>query len=362
MTGIWANKGDGWRLLSTSDYPDEATLHDLVEEAPQMLPLSGTPNLAVLGREPYLGSGYADLIAVETSGRLAIIEVKLARNAEARRAVVAQVLAYAAYLHGLDANDLQNRVLSRHLQKLGHDSVLAAAKSVDQEGAIDDQEFTGALQTNLREGRFRLVFVLDDAPSELVRLVAYLEAVSDKIVIDLITVRAYEVNGARVVLPQRVTPERVKAGTAESTAGRPTKPEGEWTEGAGVFEASIEQARLEHQPVLRRMLAWARSFEAQGLMHLSTYRGISGRFTLLTRIPGEGAGLVTVYNDLNSAYLAFYRSVFERLAPEHIPLVEAVIAPAKVGQGTTTREVNDAVLNAVGAAYEAVGRSRGGGP
>jgi hypothetical protein len=44
-----------------------------------------------VGREVPLGGGYADLLAVEASGRLGMIEVKLARNSEARRAVVAQV-------------------------------------------------------------------------------------------------------------------------------------------------------------------------------------------------------------------------------------------------------------------------------
>jgi len=33
MTGVWANQGEGWRLLPTAAYPDEATLHSLVEEA-----------------------------------------------------------------------------------------------------------------------------------------------------------------------------------------------------------------------------------------------------------------------------------------------------------------------------------------
>ena len=101
MTAIWRNDGSGWRLLAPVGFDAEATLHSLIEEAPQLLPLAGTPRLSVVGREVWLGNGYADLLAVEPSGRLAIIEIKLARSAEARRAVVAQVLAYATYLHGL---------------------------------------------------------------------------------------------------------------------------------------------------------------------------------------------------------------------------------------------------------------------
>ena len=100
MTAIWLNDKEAWRLVAPSGFPDEAALHTLVEQAPQILPLAGAPSLVVLGREVQLGSGSADLIAVEPSGRLVVIEVKLARNAEARRAIVAQVLTYAAFLKG----------------------------------------------------------------------------------------------------------------------------------------------------------------------------------------------------------------------------------------------------------------------
>ena len=86
MTAIWSREGDDWSLLQPKGFSDEATLHSLVEEAPQLLPLAGSPALVVLGREVRLGSGYADLVAVEPSGRIALIEFKLAGNPEARRA------------------------------------------------------------------------------------------------------------------------------------------------------------------------------------------------------------------------------------------------------------------------------------
>ncbi len=95
MASIWHNDGSAWGLLAPAGFPDEASLHTLVEQAPHILPLSGAPRLAVVGREVFLGGNYADLIAVETNGRLVIIEIKLAKNSEARRAVIAQVLTYA---------------------------------------------------------------------------------------------------------------------------------------------------------------------------------------------------------------------------------------------------------------------------
>jgi len=106
MTAIWSNDGERWALLTPSGFPDEASLHSLIEQSPQLLPLAGSPRLTIVGREVRLGSGSADLIAVQPNGRLVVIEVKLANNAEARRAVVAQVLTYAAYLHGVERADL----------------------------------------------------------------------------------------------------------------------------------------------------------------------------------------------------------------------------------------------------------------
>jgi RecB family endonuclease NucS len=120
-----------WHALEPAAYPAEAALHDLVERAPHMLPLAGSPRLTVLGREVRLGSGSADLLAVEATGRLVIIEVKLAANAEARRAVVAQVLSYAGYLQGLDPEQLESQILSGYLAP-AH-SLFATVQATDQQ-------------------------------------------------------------------------------------------------------------------------------------------------------------------------------------------------------------------------------------
>jgi hypothetical protein len=185
MTAIWSNDGERWALLAPSGFPDEASLHTLIEQSPQLLPLAGSPRLTIVGREVRLGSGSADLVAVEPNGRLVVIEVKLANNAEARRAVVAQVLTYAAYLHGVDRAELERVVLGGHLQRRGYDNLISAVVGDDQERSLDTEVFDQGLAESLADGRFRIVIVLDAAPAELGRLVGYLEAVTDKLLIDL---------------------------------------------------------------------------------------------------------------------------------------------------------------------------------
>ena len=82
-------------MESPRAFQDEAALHRPVHQNPHLLPLVASLRLLVLGSEAQLGNGYADILAVEPSGRPTIIEVKLASNREARRAVVSQVLVNA---------------------------------------------------------------------------------------------------------------------------------------------------------------------------------------------------------------------------------------------------------------------------
>lgn len=348
MTAIWGTgHGGRWQLLAPSQYPAEAALHDLVAEAPQILPLAGAPRITVLGREVRLGNGYADLIAVESSGRLVVIEVKLATNAEARRAVVAQVLSYAAYLQGLDPAQLETQVLAGHLTNGGYDSVLAAVKGDDQDHSLDPDAFTAALAASLADGGFRVVIVLDSAPDELVQLVGYLESLTDQIVIDLITVRAYEVNGAQVLVPQRVEPARRTRELSDSEVI--SRQAGSLQPGSADFRAAIAQAPANQQPTLNRLTDWAEQLQNEGLVALATYHGKTGMSTLLPRLP-SGVGLVTIYHDSKSTYLQFWRSVFTRLAPDAIPTIEALIGtPLK--QGNTTHTIPDELLDALTDAY-----------
>src|SRR5918997_823028 len=145
MTAIWQDDGTGWRLLAPTGFPDEQTLHDLVEETPQILPLAGDPKLVMIGKEVALGNGYADLVAVEPSGRLVVVEIKLSSNAEARRAVVAQVLTYAAHLKGLSPEAVERDVLGSHLRDRGYESLQDSVARNDQEGSFDTVTFSEGL-------------------------------------------------------------------------------------------------------------------------------------------------------------------------------------------------------------------------
>jgi len=311
-----------------------------------MLPLAGTPQLTVLGREVRLGSGYADLLAVESTGRLVVIEVKLSTNAESRRAVVAQVLSYAGYLQGLDLAQLESQILREHLGAAG--SVLGAVQADERQDVVDPEAFHDGISRSLADGGFRLVIVLDSAPDELIQVVGYLQMVTDKIDIDLVTVTAYEVKGSRVLVPQRIEPARR---TREmSDAAVTVRQSGTQTDGSRDFRSAIDQAPPEFRDDLARLTDWAESLEAEGLARLATRKGISRITSLKPLLHSGGVALVTITCDVKSSYIQFFRSVFERRALEAMPAVEAALG-AKITQGNSTRVFTEELLTALTNAY-----------
>jgi hypothetical protein len=359
MTAIWQESAArGWTILEPTGFPDEKTLHDLVAAAPQLLPLSGSPRLIVLGSEVLLGSGYADLLAIEPNGRPVIIEIKLRNNTESRRAVVAQVLAYAAALHGISAEQFEREVLAK---SVGGCSLLDVVRESAQEESVDAPEFAETLGTTLRDGTFRLVLVLDKAPDDLVRLVGYVEAVTSGLSVDLVTLAAYQIGDQRVIVPQRVEPERRQRQEIEPVeANRPGRPRrGDIMPGVEPFRSQLATVPANRRPALERFAAWAQRLAGERLAEVSTYFGKRGEVMLLPRLLPERAGLVSLgqWTD-GSAFLSLWRSVFERRAPRSIERVESLIAPISLGNGKTVYDVTDDLLAALYDAYIEANKAR----
>ena len=71
---------------------------------------------------------------------------------------------------------------------------------------------------------------------------------------------------------------------------------------------------------------------------------------LLPLLVADNVGLVTVCNNHWPVSLHFWRSVFERRAPQSLAHIEQSVTPIK--QGNTVREVSDELLEALTMAYK----------
>ena len=350
MTDIWTDSMEGWKLESAKAFDDEETLHRLILENPEFLPLAGSPRLTVLGNEVVLGPGYPDILAIESSGRPVIIEVKLARNPEARRAIVSQIISYAAFLHGFDVEALEQGPLRKHLADAGHRSILGAVQAHDQEGAVDPDSFRNSLQEYLNTGRFRLVFVLDEVPAELEWLVAYLDTVTvQELTIDLITLRTYEINGTRVVLPQRVSPGlRTRSPYVGPGSSKSAVSKGVLSDGPDAFRASIANATKEDRAVFEQLISWAEKLAELPNVRLLT-NSYPDTINLLPAVKLANASLAYIANYKNKPSIYAFRSVIDRVAPHSIESIEIAIGTS-IGQGTRL-PIEPQILDALESAY-----------
>lgn len=119
------------------------------------------------------GRWAADALFLDQNGVLTIVEDKLSTNPEIRRKIVGQMIEYAAnLLETLTPDSLQQR-----LDKTHGDMHLALEKLLDLSDDSDD-DLVDALwvnvDRNLQAGMVRMVFVADHLPSELRRIIEFL--------------------------------------------------------------------------------------------------------------------------------------------------------------------------------------------
>lgn len=100
--------GQTWAPPDALRYDDEAALQQLIGETPSLVAREGARPAVALREFTIPAAGSLDVLLVHTDGQLTLVEAKLNRNAEIRRAVVGQLLGYAG--------GLAQRSASRHAQ------------------------------------------------------------------------------------------------------------------------------------------------------------------------------------------------------------------------------------------------------
>jgi hypothetical protein len=119
---------------------------------------------------------------------------------------------------------------------------------------------------------------------------------------------------------------------------------------SGQFRRAMDQAPPEFRHDLARLVDWAESLEAEGLARLATKIGTSGIASPKPLLHSGGIVLVTITCDLKVLYMQFFRSVFERRAPNAIPVIEAILG-TKLTQGNSTKVFAGELLVALTDAY-----------
>ena len=287
-----------------------------------------------------------DLLGIGADRRLVVVELKRGNTGETMEL---QAIRYAA----MAANMTLDQIVEAHEKYLRGRGIAEDAEERVRARLVEDG---GVEEPQVATERPRILLVSEDFSKELTTSVLWLNEVG--LDIRCVRLRVYRYGDERLIDVDQVIPlpeaqeylVRVRDRAAESEEQRNS---GRLVPGAGDFEASIADAPEEHQPNLRKLLELARSMEEAGNIELSTYHGKRGSLSLLPRLQPENVGLVTIYNERGAPYLQFWRSVFQRRAPQVIAQLEEALNPVRLGQGNWMRgdRVDSRVLDLVRQAY-----------
>ena len=186
-----------WKALQPCTYSDETQMQKMLHDSPELIPLATDDAVAVFIREAGLpGSGTTDLLGVDSTGNILIVETKLAKNQESRRKVVGQILEYAAYLWGMSFDDFD----SLFARKRGK-SILPILTEFRPDLVVEQVRKT--ICENLANGKFQLLIAVDAINDELERIITYFAECGGGIQLEALEMELYKDGETQVLVPRR---------------------------------------------------------------------------------------------------------------------------------------------------------------
>lgn len=179
-----------WSEPSHTGYESEASLQQLIAEHPSLIP--GVSEQAIACREFSSGVGPADVVILDESGAITLVECKRAANPQVRREIVGQVLDYASRLWGMRVDEFESAW--RRAAK----SDTSPLAFFDEQGA----ETREGLAENLEAGRMRLVLAVDRVNDDLKRIVEDLNSITlGEVAVFVIELQRAQHDGVEVLIP-----------------------------------------------------------------------------------------------------------------------------------------------------------------
>lgn len=216
------------RTLEAMQYDSEALLQRLIAEHPSLLPgyqIDPThPRRWVLVKqeigipgEPYAGERWSlDHLFLDQDGKPTLIEVKRASDTRIRREVVGQLLDYAAnaVLYWKPEEVRVKYIDTCKAKGQEPNDVLATLLNCSPDDENLMEEFWDKVFTRLKTGEIRLIFVADEIPDKLARIIEFMDLHMSDVDVVGVALPQYFGDGIRTIVPRVVgrtaTAERIK--------------------------------------------------------------------------------------------------------------------------------------------------------
>lgn len=141
-----------------------------------------------------------DFLFVDQDAIPTFVECKRFTDTRARREIIGQMLEYAANAYSLWTKDMI-RMFAEETAKERGCTIEDAIHSLQAGNEESPDVFFERLHQNLREGKLRIVFFLEEAPIELRSVVDFLNNQMTRSDVLLVEARQYLHNGTKIVVP-----------------------------------------------------------------------------------------------------------------------------------------------------------------
>ncbi len=242
---------DSESLLQTllADHPDLLAGDQIDAEEPRRW-LLVTREMAVPGEQDGAARWSLDHLFLDQDAIPTLVEVKRSSDTRIRREVIGQMLDYAANAVAYwPVEEIKAKFESRC--KDDGDDPETELMGLLGEGQ-DISTFWQSVKTNLQAGRVRLLFIADEIPTELRRVVEFLNTQMDPAEVLAIEVKQFVGENLKTLVPRVVGQTETARQKKKVERGEPRQ----WDESS--FFSDLSQRRGEQEAaVARRLLDWA---------------------------------------------------------------------------------------------------------
>lgn len=179
------------------------------------------PELSI-GHEQETVRWSLDHLFLDQEGVPTLVEVKRQTDSRLRREVVGQMLDYAANFQSFWDADKIASTFEAACHQVGTESEDVLAEFLGSD--LTSERFWTSVESNIRAGKLRLMFVADHIPSELRRIVEFLNKQMNPAEVLALELRQFSGQGLRTIVPVVFGQTREAIGRKEAVRGS------RWTE------------------------------------------------------------------------------------------------------------------------------------
>lgn len=234
------------RLLAR--YPDLLAGEQIDSDRPRRWLLLGR-EVGLTDREDGADRWSVDHLFVDQEAVPTLVEVKRSADTRIRREVVGQMLDYAANAVTYWPTDRLRSVFEEQIRKRGGDPDRALTEFLGPDA--DASAFWSDLVTNLKEGRLRLLFVAEGIPSELRRIIEFLNDQMDRTEVLGVEIKRFTNEKTEVHVP------RVIGQTARARQQKRTSRTSRVWDEASFFAEIARACSSEDVEFVRGLYDWA---------------------------------------------------------------------------------------------------------